>query len=217
MADYILKEIKALSPENTVQQAQKICASLPISHVLVVKNKVLLGCFSESDVFTTEDKESLITTHSHLFSHFYSNVETSVLELLNAFAENDCTIIPVLNSKQEYIGYYELSDVLDLFNNSPFVHRNDETLLIEKNNKDYSMSEIAQIVESNGGQLLGCYIVSETSETVQVFLKIVSNEMNEIIQTFRRYNYTVNSKHQDDLYLEDLKNRAAYLNKYLDI
>ncbi len=217
MTDYILKEIKALPPESNVQQARAICESLPITHVPVVKDKVLLGCFSESDILTIEDKTASLATHSHLFDHFYSLPENSILELLKLFAENDCNLIPVLSDKHEYIGYYELSDILDLFNSSPFVHRNDETLVVEKKNKDYSMSEIAQIVESNGGQLLGCYIVSETAETVQVFLKIASTEMNEIIQTFRRYNYTVNSKHQDDQYLEELKNRAAYLNKYLDI
>jgi len=40
---------------------------------------------------------------------------------------------------------------------------------------------------------------------------------NKIIQTFRRYNYTVLSKHVEDAYLEDLKDRSNYLQKYLNI
>ena len=42
-------------------------------------------------------------------------------------------------------------------------------------------------------------------------------DINEIIQTFRRYNYSVLSLHEDDFYLQDLKDRSDYLQKYLDM
>jgi activator of HSP90 ATPase len=92
-----------------------------------------------------------------------------------------------------------------------------ETLIVEKLEDDYSMSEICQIVESNGGKLLGLYISQKENEAVQVTLKIISEEINEIMHTFRRYNYKVISTHENDIYLEDLKNRSEYLQKYLEM
>ena len=44
-----------------------------------------------------------------------------------------------------------------------------------------------------------------------------SEEMNEIIQTFRRYSYTIIFGNNDDQFLEDLKERSAYLDKYLNV
>jgi hypothetical protein len=41
--------------------------------------------------------------------------------------------------------------------------------------------------------------------------------MNAIVQTFRRYNYLVVSNHEEDRFLEDLKDRSNYLDKYLNI
>jgi serine phosphatase RsbU (regulator of sigma subunit) len=41
--------------------------------------------------------------------------------------------------------------------------------------------------------------------------------LNEIIQTFRRYNYEIISDHQEDSYLLNLKERSDYLDKYLNI
>ena len=41
--------------------------------------------------------------------------------------------------------------------------------------------------------------------------------INEIIQTFRRYNYEIISEHQEDAYIENLKERSDYLDKYLNI
>ena len=52
---------------------------------------------------------------------------------------------------------------------------------------------------------------------VQVTLKIISDEINEIIQTFRRYDYKIVSNHENDIYLDDLKNRSEYLQKYLEM
>ncbi|MDB0610331.1 hypothetical protein PL371_00230 [Tenacibaculum maritimum] len=79
------------------------------------------------------------------------------------------------------------------------------------------MSQISQIVEASGGKLLGLYISSENQDTIQVTLKVITNDINEIIQTFRRYDYAVLTQHEDDFYLEELKDRAAYLKKYLDM
>jgi hypothetical protein len=48
-------------------------------------------------------------------------------------------------------------------------------------------------------------------------LKITLGAMNEIIQTFRRYNYEIISEHQEDNYINNLKERSDYLDKHLNI
>ena len=70
---------------------------------------------------------------------------------------------------------------------------------------------------SLSAKLLGLYISDQTTDEIQVTIKVSSDLINEIIQTFRRYEYNVLSEHLDDFYLEELKDRANYLKKYLDI
>ena len=41
--------------------------------------------------------------------------------------------------------------------------------------------------------------------------------MNDIIQSFRRYNYEIVSEHYEDIYINTLKERSDYLDKYLNI
>ena len=79
------------------------------------------------------------------------------------------------------------------------------------------MSEAAQIVESNNGRLLGLFISEANMEKVQITLKISMGGLSDIIQTFRRYNYEIVSEHQEDIYLNQLKDRSDYLDKYLNI
>lgn len=215
--DYILKEIKAFHLKDTVKKAQRLFKNYPITHFPVVENNKLLGSFAEDDIQTLENKEEELVVHSYLLNSFFADEKATVLELLKIFADNNTTIIPVLNKDKNYMGYYDLCDVLDVFSTSPFMIEESETLIVEKLEMDYSMGEVSQIVEANGGKLLGVYISEKSNDFVQVTLKIVSDEINEIIQTFRRYDYKIVSNHENDIYLEDLKNRSDYLQKYLEM
>ncbi|WP_428740628.1 CBS domain-containing protein [Tenacibaculum sp.] len=215
--DFILKEIKALTLSSSVKSAQDLCKDLPITHIPVVENGKLIGCLPESDIQTIENKNRVLSEYAYLLDHFYTDENASILDLIALFADNDSNLIPVLNKNMNYIGYYELSDILDAFADSPFLHNESDTLIIDKNKNDYSMSQVAQIVETNKGKLLGAYVSSESMENIELTLKIASDEINEIIQTFRRYDYNVITQHKNDFYLEELKDRAAYLRKYLDM
>ena len=217
MKDYILKEIKALRLKDSVKSAQKIFRNYPITHFPVIENDKLLGSFAESDIQTIENNEEELVGYAYWLNSFFADEKATVLELLKIFADNDTTIIPVLNKDKNYIGYYDLCDVLDVFSTSPFMIEESETLIVEKLINDYSMGKVAQIVEANGGKLLGLYISNKTTDFVQITLRIVSEEINEIIQTFRRYDYKIISSHENDIYLEDLKNRSDYLQKYLEM
>jgi predicted transcriptional regulator len=215
--DYILKEIKAFKLKGSIKSAQKVFNNYPITHFPVIENDKLLGSFAEDDIQTIENKEDQLKVHAHLLNSFFADEKATVLELLKIFADNDTNIIPVLNKERNYIGYYDLGDVLDVFSTSPFMIEESETLIIEKIETEYSMGEVAQIVEANGVKLLGIYVSAKTNDNIQVTLKIVTKEINEIIQTFRRYNYKIISSHENDIYLEDLKNRSDYLQKYLEM
>ena len=215
--DYISQTIKPLTLKSTVKSAQKLCKDVPNSHFPVVENNKLLGLFPERDVRTIENKNRELSDYSYLLDQFFASEKTTLLDLITLFADNDCNLIPVLDKDRNYLGYYELSDILDAFADSPFLHNESETVVVEKSKDDYSMSEISQIVESNGAKLLGMYISSQSSDNVKITLKIISEEVNEIVQTFRRYDYNVITTHSNDEYLEDLKNRSDYLKKYLEM
>lgn len=217
MKEYILNDIKVLTLKSTIKRAQKMCKGLPITHIPVVENDELLGSISEADSQIIEDNESSVSDYSHLIDYFFAFEDVSILELIKLFADHETNIMPVLNKEKRYLGYFELNDVLDNFSSSPFLYSDGVIIVVEKTKKDFSASEVCQIVESNDGKLLGFYISSEVSDNTQATIKISSDDINEIIQTFRRYNYSVLSLHEDDFYLQDLKDRSDYLQKYLDM
>lgn len=217
MKEYILNQIEVLTLNSSIKKAQKICERFSVTHIPIVENGKFMGCISESDSLTIEDHTSSISKYSYIFNFFYANENGSILELMKLFANNESNIMPILDKEKNYIGYYELNDILDLFCSSPFMRHDGVIMIIEKAKNDFSVSEICQIVESNESKILGLHISSETLDTIGATVKINSEDINEVIQTFRRYKYTIISEHEDDIYLQDLIERADYLQKYLNI
>ena len=216
-SDYISKDVKALSPNDTIVKAQKLFEHLTFTHLPIVEDQVYLGSISETDVQIIESSEKKISDFKYLYNTFFSFENANWFELLKEFAANDTTIIPAINDQKKYVGYYELTDILHVFNNTPFLSEAGAILVVSKPIKDYSFSEISQIVESNNGKLLGAFISSIENEIAEITIKLNDQDLNNTIQSFRRYEYTIVTGIQEDEYLNSLKERSDYLQKYLNI
>ncbi|SFC86978.1 CBS domain-containing protein [Algibacter pectinivorans] len=217
LSELIINDITPLSNQSETRDLKQLFNQLTYSHIPVKnENGAYLGCFSDTDAHCF-DGEKAIETYLYALEDFYVRNTTLWLDVLEAFAVNSANIMPVLNEQNEYLGYYELNDVISLFSESPFFSEAGGILVVEKGINDYSFSEISQIVESNDGKLLGAFISKMNTDLVQVTLKIGNTGLNEIIQTFRRYSYNIVSGHEEDGYIETLKERSDYLNKYLNM
>ena len=217
LSEYIINDIKPLSNTSTISDLQLLFNQLTFSHIPIQdENDTFLGSFSETDAHCFESDKPL-SEYQYAIEDFFVRDTTLWLDVLEAFARNSANIMPVLNHKNVYLGYYELNDIISLFGESPFFIDPGGILVIEKGINDYSFSEISQIVESNNGKLLGAFVSKMNTDLIQVTLKIGNAGLNDIIQTFRRYSYNIVSGHEEDSYIESLKDRSDYLNKYLNM
>ncbi|MDT0558906.1 acetoin utilization protein acuB [Ichthyenterobacterium sp. W332] len=213
---YIINDIRPLNINNPIRELQQLFNQLTYSHIPIENNGVFMGCMSETDAHCF-DGSKLISECSHTIEGFFVRPFTNWLDILEAFAQNSTNIMPVLDEKNNYLGYYELKDIISLFNETPFFAEPGGILIVEKGLQDYSFSEVSQIVESNNAKLLGAFISKIESDVVEITLKIGNVSLNDIIQTFRRYSYNLVSGHEEDSYIENLKERSDYLKKYLDL
>jgi hypothetical protein len=89
-------------------------------------------------------------------------------------------------------------------------------LILEINNIDYSMAQIAQIVESNNARILSSYILTNSSSSkLEITLKINKLDLSSIIRTFERYDYVVKESFQKSMDNDDLQARFDSLMHYL--
>ena len=194
MQQYILNTIPVFEMGDSLKEVIHFFTHSTYSHVGITEEGRFKGLLGEADLESFQPSS-----------------------LIEVFTRNEANLLPVVDENEVLLGYYDLNDVVDLFTDMPFFTEPGAILVVSKPMRDYSFSEIAQIVEGNNTKLLGAFITTIENETVQVTLKIGDSNINEVLQTFRRYHYQVLSGSIDDKFLEELKQRSDYLDKYLNV
>jgi Mg/Co/Ni transporter MgtE len=216
ITDYITNDYKAIDSQQTIADVQDFFLDVPYSHFSVLNEGIYIGSIAADDV-ETFDIDKKVADYKYTLEGFFARKNMIWLDVLEVFAKNHTNIVPVLDEENSYQGYYELEDIVKFFHETPFLKEQGGIIVVKKSLIDYSMSQIAQIVESNNGKLLGLFVSEADVESVQITIKIALGSMNNIIQTFRRYNYEIVSEHHEDNYLNSLRERSDYLDKYLNI
>jgi CBS domain-containing protein len=216
ITEYINNDLRPIDSAETVAAVIDFFAEEHFNHFPVTEDSIYIGSIAAADVETFDLGKELFH-YRYSFEGFFARTGMLWLDVLELFAKNETNVVPVLDETNRYVGYYEISDIIKLFNDTPFLKEQGGIIVVEKGITDYSMGQITQIVESNNGKILGMFISESTIDTVQVTIKITIGGMNEILQSFRRYNYVIVSEHQEDNYLKNLQDRSDYLDKYLNI
>lgn len=214
--DYVTNDYKAIDSRETILDVQDFFLDVPFSHFPVLNEGIYIGSIATDDV-ETFDTDKKVSDYKYALEGFFARKNMIWLDVLEVFAKNHTNIVPVLDEENNYLGYYELEDIVKFFHETPFLKEQGGIVIIKKSIMDYSMSQITQIIESNNGKILGLFVSNADAENVEITIKIALGGLNDIIQTFRRYNYEIVSEHNEDNYLNSLKERSDYLDKYLNI
>ena len=213
---HIINTVPVFGVEDSMEDVIEFFQGTTFTHVAVIEQQRFLGLLAENDLETFESNKK-IEAYKYNLESFMVKKDTGWLDVLETFARNESNLLPVLDDDEFVIGYYDLTDLVGLFIDIPFFTEPGGILVIAKGKKDYSFSEIAQIVESNNTKLLGAFITDSRNDVVQLTLKIGPENMNEVVQTFRRYNYNILFGNMNDQFIENLKQRSNYLDKYLNV
>jgi len=212
---YIHSSIQPFDVNVGIADVQDFFLDNGFSHFPITEGGVYIGSISSEDV-ETFDSDKKIGDYRYALEGFYVRDTTNWLEALEKFAQYQTDVMPVLSPENLYVGYYKLVDIVQIFSYTSFISEHGGIIVVEKALLQYSASEISQIVESNGSKLYGMF-VSEINDKVQVYLKVNAENLNEILQSFRRYDYEIISEHSEDIYMKSLRERLDYMDKYLNI
>ena len=216
ITNYITNDYKAIDSQETISAVQDFFDELTFSHFPVVEEGIYIGSIASDDI-ETFDSLKKVFDYRYSLEGFFARENMIWLDVLEVFAKNHSNLVPVLNENNNYLGYYEIRDIMNFFHETPFLQESGGIILVKKKTLNYSMGEITQIIESNNGKILGLFVSKSDIEFTEVTIKISLGVMNEIIQSFRRYDYEIISEHFEDNYINTLKERSDYLDKYLNI
>ncbi len=219
MKTYFSDLVVPLKPSDTGNIALGMMDDLRLSHLPIVNGDKLLGVISELQVLNLDDLEQPLC-HQRLpiprpyvqqSQHFYDVIRLAVAEKLS--------VVPVLDDRENYLGCITIDKIATMMGEIASVRQPGGILVLEVNEHEYSLSEIARIVESNDAKVLSSYIAAFPDSTrLEVTIKVNRIDLSPIIQTFNRYNYTITASFSEESRMDDLlSSRFDSLMNYLNI
>ncbi|MCK4664351.1 MAG: CBS domain-containing protein [Bacteroidales bacterium] len=217
--DLLSDTVPSLKTSDTGTTALNWMEIFRISHLPIVNNKELLGVISDADIYDLNASDEAIGNHKLSLFNPYVYYNQHIYEVLELVSKLKLTIVPVLNNKQEYMGLITMQNLIQNFATLSALGNPGGIIVLELNDNDYYLSQIAQIIESNDAKILSLYISSSVDSTkLDLTLKINKTDLSGIIQTFERYNYQIKASFLKDDELDQLyKERFDSFIKYLNI
>ena len=141
----------------------------------------------------------------------FVNENDHLYKVMQLISDLKISVIPVLNHNDEYIGVITLPYLMSTLTNSTSFSEYGSIIILEINKIDYTLAQIAQIVESNDAKILSSYINSHyDSKKIEVTIKVNKQKIDSILQTFSRYEYNVISVFTDKEVMSEVKSRYRY-------
>jgi len=216
-ADLISDEIPTLQGEDNVLFAMQLLDEFKMKQLPVVDGNELLGLISESAVFEIEGAEEPLKNHVRNLQMVYVQQDQHVYDLIRIGAEFQLSAIPILDNENKYMGVVSIYCMVRELSQMASVNQPGGIVVLELNQNDYSLIEIAQIVEGNDAKILSANITSQPeSQKIELTLKINLTNIDSIIQTFNRYDYIISASYHESDFDEMLKDRYEELMRYIN-
>ncbi|OQX99905.1 MAG: hypothetical protein B6I20_09515 [Bacteroidetes bacterium 4572_117] len=217
--DLISDVIPVINTLETGIKALNWMEIFKVSHLPVTDNNDFLGLISDTDIYDLNKAEQAIGAHPLSLIRPYVYADQHIYEVIDLISRLQLTVVPVLNKDKQYIGSITLHDLVNNFSTITSASEPGGILILEMNIHDYSLSEISQITEGNDVKILSLYISNHQNSTkIDITLKLNTSNLNGLIQSFERYNYTIKASFPEDEETELLyQERFDSFMNYLDI
>ena len=217
----ISESIPTVTPDEIGSKVLTLMEIFRVAHLPVVVGKDYFGVVSDKEIYDAENFDekiekyispNLLQPHVHVNQHIF--------EVAGVAFGCGVSIVPVLEPDHSYIGSITRTDLA--FKLAELFSSNEPggIIMLELTEVNYSLSQIAQIIEGNDARILSLYIhkPSPSSKELDVTIKVNVVDLSGIIQTFARYDYLIKATYMDQSQIRTLfDDRYDQFMRYINV
>lgn len=210
--------IPPLKPSDDIARAKQWMDEFRVKELPIVENNILLGFISEDQLYDSEIMHPEVGSYPIMgqtcvvspFSHYY--------DILKAQNDHKMDLVAVVEENRVFKGVVLLADILKEFAKTAIVNASGAIITLQTTLGDYSLSEIAKIVEMNGSTILGANVKPDSNESslIEIVLRINHQDVNQIATGLSNSGYKVTSSFNTENNSFDEKDRYGMLMKFLN-
>lgn len=218
--DLINDLIPALRLTDSALKAMRSMEEFKLDHFPVIEDHHYIGVISEEEILLRlSSLEKPISESSiHILPMPAVHGSQPVTDVVALMSKERIAMAPVLDEKDNYMGIITLMDVIKFYHDSGMLHGPGGMIVLEMRANDYSLTEIARLVEEERGKILNVSVVpTGTDNKVHVTIKFNLTDLSRIISSLERHSYTIIESHHTSEFGEDVKSNYDLLMKFLNL
>lgn len=142
-----------------------------------------------------------------------------IYDVLRVASEFQSNMVAVVDHENIYHGVVTLEDAIAAFADTLSIQAQGGVLVLSMFMTDYSLYEIARVIESENAKVLSSFLTSDPLDEskIKVVLKVDKTELRHIKATLERFGYKVIDHYQEEMDENKEQDRLDNLMRFLNI
>ena len=214
----ISSSIECIDPKLSGKKALDLMDQYRINHLAIVKDNYYQGILSRNEILSWESTENKISKYSSRLASAHVKSDQHLFDIIEVLEKNSLSIVPVIENDNKYFGVITIEKLIHTIAKSVTIQSIGGIIVLEMNSRDYTLTEIASIVESYNTKILSSYVISNPNSTkIDLTLKLDKEDISAIVKDFERRGYQVsasfkNDNTNDDQSIERYESLLRFLN-----
>lgn len=145
--------------------------------------------------------------------------EQHIFEAARLMLQYERKMLPVVDEEWTLLGIIEKKQVLDILPQMLNVTEPGSVITVTLDRRDFSITEVVNIMETEGAKILGMTVEKsrQTDPAFELSFKLDLEDVSRVAAALRRYDYTISTNSENEIFNRDLETRADELLKFIDM
>ena len=216
--ELIQNDIPPVRINETIEKALNWMDEFKLNHIPVVNETEYVGLLSDDMVYDYNQLKDPISNINFLGKQQSVLENAHFFQVMSLISSYKLSVVPVCDEQRNYKGSISTKKLINVFSKQSGFNSSGAVITLLVNDFDYQLSQIAQIIESNDAKILSLYSENlESNNQLKLTIKISDGKLGAVLQTFSRYDYTIQDVFSDDEINNQSKQRYDHLMKYLNV
>ena len=211
--------IPALSIDDSAQRALYFMEFFKTFRLPIVEDGKYLGMLKEEDIIDIDKDAFLISDCKITLKDSFVYENQHIYEIVYLMSQYQMSLIAVVDTDNNYLGNINPFELLSANAKITSIDQTGSIIILKMGVRDYSLSEISQICESNQVKILSSYVQScDDLLSIKLTLKLNTTDLTSLRLNFERYNYKIEAVFSENERVDDMnKDRLDEFLHYLNI
>jgi len=210
--------VPTLLPTDTGSRALFLMEENNLTQLPLVVDAKYLALVQENDVLDWDTPESPLSKANFLNYRPAVFASGHPYEAMRVAHQQNLSVLPVVDNENTYIGAITRDDLLKYITENSGVDNPGGIIVIELDPRDYSLSEIARLCESEDVIIISTQLATnKATGKLEVTLKTNRTDLSGLASALERHKYTVQQVYGEQAHYEDVLDRYNLLMNYINM